>query len=570
MINIRNFCIIAHIDHGKSTLADRFLELTKVVEKAEKQMLDTMELEQERGITIKLQPVRMEWKDYLLNLIDTPGHVDFSYEVSRSLAAVEGAILLVDASQGIQAQTLSNLHLAQNHNLTIIPVINKIDLSSARPEETKKELEALGVEFACEPILVSAKTGENVEKVLEAVVNFIPPPLGDSGAPLRALVFDSFYDPYRGVVAYVRVVDGEISAGERILMKQTSAESEALEVGKICLGLKKEEVLTAGQIGYIVTSLKDIVSVRVGDTITTGNSKQVTGNIEPLSGYREPQAMVFASLYPASSEDEENLRESLQKLKLNDASLSFTPETSKAFGRGFKCGFLGLLHLEIVKERLEREYDLSLVVTTPTVDYRMTPDGWREPGVRLEIITPSEYLGKILSLTSGKRGQVLSTETLGERIVVVAEAPLAEVIVDFYDRLKSLTSGYGSLSYELVGYRSADLEELNIFIAGEKIEALTQLVPKIKIEKVARGLVEKLKGLLPRQNFEVKIQAAVGSRILASERISSLRKDVTAKLYGGDVTRKKKLWEKQKKGKKKMARLGRVEVPTEVFIKLLR
>ncbi len=596
MNNIRNFSIIAHIDHGKSTLADRLLELTGAVEKRkmQAQVLDTMDLEREHGITIKLQPARMSWKNHELNLIDTPGHVDFGYEVSRSLAAVEGALLVVDATQGVQAQTLANLHQAIDHNLTIIPVINKIDLPAANIEDTIAELESLKLDFACEPLLISAKTGEGVEKVLDAVVDLIPSPEGDAEAPTRALIFDSYYDSYRGVVAYVRVVDGQIDKGNAIKMIQTGKETEALEVGSVCLGLHPSEKISTGDIGYIVTTLKDVSGARVGDTISISQNS----NIDPLPGYREPQQVVFAGLYTTNGADFGKLREALGKLKLNDASLSYEPQNSKAFGFGFKAGFLGLLHLEIVKERLEREYDLDLIVTTPTVEYqqksqnlnvkpqkdgkdlsdsdqRLTSNDYTstqyfEPWITLEIISPQNYLGAVMQLVSSKRGVVNNVEYMADRVLARGEMPLSDAIVDFYDKLKAVTSGYGSLSYEISGYRPADLVALDIMVADELVEPLSRFVPREQVQGVARQVVERLKDLIPRQNFEVKIQAAVGGKILAAERLSPFRKDVTAKLYGGDVTRKRKLLEKQKKGKKKLARLGNVEVPTDVFVKLLR
>jgi len=554
-----------------------------------------------------------------LNLIDTPGHVDFAYEVSRSLAAVEGALLVVDATQGVQAQTLANLHLAQKHNLAIIPIINKIDLPIADPDEVKKELYALNIEFVCEPILVSAKTGENVEAVLDAIVKFIPAPAGEPKAPARALVFDSYFDPYRGVITYVRMVDGSIKKGEKIRFMQTGKESEALEVGSVCLGLHPSESLETGEIGYIVTALKDVAGARVGDTITTEskvkslklkedkslstlNLEPSTG-VKPLPGYKQPQAMVYAGLFSASGEDYEKLRDALGKLKLNDASLSFEPANSTAFGFGFRAGFLGLLHLEIVKERLEREYNLDLVVTIPTVAYRKhqapitksqtnlklqntnskqshdtshispvtnSQQSWEEPWAKLEIITSNDTLGQVMQLVTQKRGILGDVNYLGDRVVMACELPLSEVIIDFYDRLKAVTSGYGSLSYDITGYRPADLVQLDVLVAEEKVDALSHLVPRERMQGEARRIVEKLKELVPRQNFEVKLQAAVGGKIIAAERVAPFRKDVTAKLYGGDVTRKRKLLEKQKKGKKKMATLGNVEVPTSVFVKLLK
>lgn len=650
MNNIRNFCIIAHIDHGKSTLADRLLELTGSIEKRkmQSQVLDTMDLEREHGITIKLQPARMNWSSqtsnlkpqndnvklkinntsaFQLNLIDTPGHVDFGYEVSRSLAAVEGALLVVDASQGVQAQTLANLHLAQKHNLVIIPVINKIDLPVADPDEVIKELDVLNINFACEPILVSAKTGQNVEAVLEAIVKHIPAPTGDSEALARALIFDSKFDPYRGVITYVRMVDGCIKKGESIKMMQTETQTQAIEVGAVCVGLQPSESIITGQIGYIVTTLKDVSGARVGDTITNLKSqiskskisdqnlkfKIKNSKLVPLAGYREPQPMVYAGLFTTGGEDFEKLRDALGKLKLNDASLQYEPATSKAFGFGFRAGFLGLLHLEIIKERLEREYNLDLVVTTPTVayrksqtsnlptsprlrgagkpqnnggpsaqsDYNSTVNGqllnvnssqlcWEEPWVKAEIITNQDTLGGVMQLVTSKRGILGDVDYLGDRVVLTCEIPLGEIIIDFYDRLKAVTSGYGSLSYDVIGYRPADLVQMDVMVAEDIVDALSRLVPRSQVQGVARRMVEKLKELVPRQNFEVKLQVAVGGKIIAAEKLSAFRKDVTAKLYGGDVTRKRKLLEKQKKGKKKMATMGNVEVPTSVFVKLLK
>lgn len=580
MSSIRNFCIIAHIDHGKSTLADRLLELTGSIEKRkmQSQVLDTMELEREHGITIKLQPARMTYTQsnpqqsvYSLNLIDTPGHVDFSYEVSRSLAAVEGALMVVDASQGVQAQTLATLHMAQSHNLTIIPVINKIDLPAADTQKVINELNGLNIEFACAPILISAKTGENVAQVLDAVTKYIPAPKGNASAPARALIFDSYFDSYRGVITYVRVVDGSIGEGSNIRMIQAQRDTQALEVGAVCVGLRAQKSIENGQIGYIVTSLKDVASARVGDTITlTSEWNKEKGRATALTGYREPQAMVYAGLFTASGEDYKNLREAIGKLKLNDASLQYEPATSMAFGFGFRAGFLGLLHLEIIKERLEREYNLDLVVTTPTVAYRKTGEGWLEPWVKAEIITGQDTLGAVMQLVTQKRGVLGDVNYLGDRVVLSCAMPLAEVIVEFYDRLKAVTSGYGSLSYVMDEYRFVDLLELDILVAEEKVDALARKVPRQQVAGVARRIVEKLKEVVPRQAFEVKLQAVVGGKVLAAERIAPYRKDVTAKLYGGDVTRKRKLLEKQKKGKKKMAAMGRVEVPTEVFVKLLK
>lgn len=522
MSSIRNFCIIAHIDHGKSTLADRLLELTGSIEKRkmQSQVLDTMELEREHGITIKLQPARMTYTRskpqqsvYSLNLIDTPGHVDFSYEVSRSLAAVEGALMVVDASQGVQAQTLATLHMAQSHNLTIIPVINKIDLPAADTQKVINELNGLNIEFACAPILISAKTGENVTQVLDAVTKYVPPPRGSTSAPARALIFDSYFDSYRGVITYVRVIDGSISAGSSIRMIQAQKDTQALEVGAVCVGLRAQKSIENGQIGYIVTSLKDVASARVGDTITsTSEWSKEKGQVVALTGYREPQAMVYAGLFTASGEDYKNLREAIGKLKLNDASLQYEPATSMAFGFGFRAGFLGLLHLEIIKERLEREYNLDLVVTTPTVAYRKTEEGWLEPWVKAEIITGQDTLGAVMQLVTQKRGVLGDVDYLGDRVVLSCAMPLAEVIVEFYDRLKAVTSGYGSLSYVMGEYRSVDLLELDILVAEERVDALARKVPRQQVAGVARRIVEKLKEVVPRQAFEVKLQAVVGGK----------------------------------------------------------
>lgn len=577
--NIRNFCIIAHIDHGKSTLADRFLELTGTIEqrKMREQFLDMMDLEREKGITIKLQPVRMEFqipnsKFYILNLIDTPGHVDFSYEVSRSLAAVEGAILLVDASQGIQAQTLANLHLAKEQGLAIIPVINKIDLVNARVEETEKEIKNIlgeGIEI----LKISAKNGTNVKSVLEAIFEKVPPASGDSEAPLRALIFDSQYDPYKGVVAYVRIADGFVKKGQKILMLASRVESEVLETGVFKPELKPAETLRAGEIGYLATGLKEIEKCRVGDTITADGAGQRANGIKPLVGYQEPKSMVFAGFYPIDGDDFDLLKNGLDKLKLNDASLSFQLESSEALGRGFQGGFLGLLHLEIVSQRLKREYGLNLIITAPSVAYvGGSTSHMEEPWVKLEIISPSRYLGPVMKLVSGLSGiQYKDTQYLGpEKVLLVYEAPLREIIMDFYDRLKSATAGYASMSYELVGYRRADLVKLDILVAGEKVEPFSRIVPKARACQEGRVLVEKLKEVIPPHQFSIPLQAAVGGKIIARENIKPLRKDVIAGLYGGDYTRKKKLLEKQKRGKKKMKRVGGVDIPQEAFLDVLK
>ncbi|MCX6810057.1 MAG: translation elongation factor 4 [Candidatus Berkelbacteria bacterium] len=623
-MNIRNFCIISHIDHGKSTLADRLLEITETVEKRkmQDQILDNMELERERGITIKLQPVRMLWKpkqteisnpksqapnksqipnfencdienslsreagsasgrkienckienldsvQYELNLIDTPGHVDFTYEVSRSLAAVEGAILLVDATQGVQAQTLANLELAKKAGLVIIPAINKIDLPEARPEEVAFEIADILNCDLDDILFISAKTGEGVEKLIENIIEKIPPPKVNSSKFARALVFDSFYDDYRGIVVFVRVMDQEFKKGDEITLVRQKKTTQISDLGRIELSLKSDEKLEAGEIGYFVTTFKEVAEARVGETVAL---KSEASEVELLEGYKEPRPMVYAEMYTNSGDDYARLRDALSKLKLSDSSITYEPTSSQAFGFGFRLGFLGLLHLEIVKERLEREYDLELIITTPTVDFQKNAQGeFEEPWVKIEIITPKDYLGSVISLLQERRGEQVDIKHLEEKVLIHYEIPLSEIIVDFYDKIKSVTRGYGSLNYELIGWRKSDLVKLDIMIAGEAIDAFSRMVYRGFVERVARQAVEKLKEFVPRQNFEVKIQAAVGGKILASERISPFRKDVTEKLYGGDVTRKRKLLEKQKKGKKKMATVGRVELPTDVFVKLLK
>ena len=627
---IRNFCIIAHIDHGKSTLADRFLELTGTVEerKMKKQILDQMDLERERGITIKLQPVRMKYKlvksqksnaesqnkiplapfdkgginqEYTLNLIDTPGHVDFSYEVSRSLAAVEGAILLVDATQGIQAQTLANLYLALEQDLIIIPVINKIDMPNAAPEEVAKEIsDLIGVEEK-EIIKISAKTGENVEAVLKEVIEKIPAPQGDNGKPARALIFDSYFDSYKGAVAQVRIVDGKISKGDKIYFLKAKIESEIIELGIMKPELVKTEFLEAGDIGYIATGLKEVSKCRVGDTVTkipntkyqipNDDSVYDIKNIEPLPGYKEVKPVVFASMYPVEGDDYPELRDALEKLKLNDASLSFEPESSSALGRGFRCGFLGMLHLEIVSERLSREYDMNLVITTPSVSYQVIkrngekitifspadlPDPSvieeiQEPWTKLEIVLPKDRIGAIMKLAENSRAIYKSTDYLSrDRTILTYEAPLINIIVDFYDNLKSVSSGFASMNYELIGFRKEDLIKVDILVGGEKVEAFSKIVPRNESYEDGKRIVEKLKDAIPRQNFAVALQAAISGKIIARETIRPFRKDVTAKLYGGDVTRKRKLLEKQKKGKKKMKSFGKVEIPQEAFLSVLK
>jgi len=600
MSNIRNFCIIAHIDHGKSTLADRFLDLTGTIEKRKmrEQYLDQMDLERERGITIKLQPVRMNWRyqerDYILNLIDTPGHVDFSYEVSRSLAAVEGAILLVDATKGVQAQTLANLYLAQQQKLTIIPAINKIDLPGARTAEVEDEIRNILNDPDLKIYKISAKEGIGVGELLRAVINQVPSPNQEIVKPLRALVFDSSYDSYKGVIAYVRLFEGEIKRQDKIYFAASKARAEALEVGVFKPELKQAEKLSAGEIGYIATGLKDVSLCRVGDTITIFPATQ---DFNALSGYKEPSPMIFASVYPASGPESENqdfnlLKDALGKLKLSDASLVFEPESSEALGRGFKCGFLGMLHLEIVSERLRREHKLNLIVTTPSVVYQLKqkhaqneeliyspqqlPDvsrieEIREPWVRLEVVSPHEYLGTVMKLLQGLGGLYKDTQYLGaQRVIIIYEAPLREIIVNFYDKLKSATAGYASMSYELVDWRAGDLVCLDILVAHDKVEAFSRIVPRAKAVSEGREIVAKLKEVLPAQWFTVPLQAAVGGTIVARETIKARRKDVTGYLYGGDVTRKRKLLEKQKKGKKRMAVAGRVNIPQDVFLKVLK
>ena len=592
---IRNFCIIAHIDHGKSTLADRLLELTGEVEERdmEQQLLDNMDLERERGITIKAHAVRLHYKAadgemYTLNLIDTPGHVDFNYEVSRSLAACEGAILVVDASQGIEAQTLANTYLAIDHDLEVVPVINKIDLPAARPEEVIAEIEdIIGIEAQGAP-RVSAKTGLNIGEVLEKIVEDIPAPEGDENAPLSALIFDSYYDSYRGVIVYVRVVDGTLKAGDRIRMMQTGAEFDVVEVGMMHpSGLIPTENLMAGDVGYIAASIKNIRDTRVGDTVTcTSNPVK-----EPLPGYKKVNSMVYCGIYPADGAHYEDLKEALFKLQLNDASLMFEPETSVALGFGFRCGFLGLLHMEIIQERLEREYNLDLVTTAPSVIYKVfKTDGemiWcdnptnlpdpseiaymEEPVVKAEILVPVDYVGNVMELCQDRRGVFKNMDYIEQtRALIHYEIPLNEIIYDFFDALKSRTKGYASFDYELNGYQRTDLVKLDILLNGELIDALSFIVHKDSAYARGRRMAEKLKEAIPRQLFEVPIQAAIGSKIIARETVRAMRKDVLAKCYGGDITRKKKLLEKQKEGKKRMRQVGSVEVPQEAFMSVLK
>ena len=588
--NIRNFCIIAHIDHGKSTLADRMLELTHTVamRDMQDQMLDQMDLEREKGITIKLQPVRMDWKDYVLNLIDTPGHVDFQYEVSRSLQAVEGAILLVDATQGVQAQTLTNLYLALEQNLTIIPVINKIDLPAADvPAVTQEFMKLLGV-AEDEILKISAKTGEGVEEVLNEVVKKVPSPkqpANSAGEGLKALIFDSVYDDYKGVVAYVRVVEGSVQRGDMVRFLGTGASDKAVEVGVFRPQFTPVEKLSAGEIGYIATGLKNIREARVGDTISNSS------DAKPLTSFAIPQPKVFAGVYPAHGDDFHLLREAVGKLQLNDASFTAQQERSQALGQGFRCGFLGMLHLEIIQERLKREHDIDVVVTTPSVMYRVntrggqtlearTPDQFPGAGqieqveeqlARAEVIVPTSYMGAVFEIMKDREGVLQHQEFLGtDRVLLRYELPLRELVVDLYDQLKSATAGYGSLSYELTDWQTTDVVKLNILINEEPVEALSVIVPRSKAERMGRRMAEKLKNVIPKQLFAVPIQAAIGGKVVARETLSAMRKDVTGHLYGGDVTRKKKLLAKQKKGKKKLASRGSVDIPPSAYIEVLK
>ena len=591
--HIRNFCIIAHIDHGKSTLADRMMELTGTVDKREmkSQLLDSMDLEREKGITIKLTPVRMQHQDYDLNLIDTPGHVDFSYEVSRSLQACEGAILVVDASQGIQAQTLANVYLAIEQDLTIIPVLNKVDLPAADvPRVSKEVINLLGCSDD-DIIKISAKTGENVDQVLDAVVERVPAPTGETEGPTRALIFDSYYDDYRGVVLYVRVVDGVISKNDAIRMMATEANGIALEVGKLSPGMIPLGRLGTGEIGYIVTNLKTTRDAKVGDTVTLKKYIEDTGMAaEPLPGYKDVQPFVYAGFFPVSNEDYQDLKDAVEKLSLSDSALQFETENSPVLGFGVRIGFLGLLHMDIVRERLEREYSLDLVVTNPTTDYiiKMTtgervdiksvPDmpnmskveSISEPWVNGEIIVPKDYLGGVLQLIVSKRGRQKNLSYIDERALVSFEAPLANLLTDFYDQLKSVTSGYGSFNYELSGYREEDLVRVDFYVAGEMVDALSVMAHRTEADALGRVVVKKLKEVIPRQNFQVALQAAIGGRFIAREDLSAYRKDVTTGLYGGDVSRKKKVLAKQAKGKKRMKRFGKVDIPSDAFTVMLK
>ena len=586
--DIRNFCIIAHIDHGKSTLADRMMELTGAVKKRDmkSQLLDSMELEREKGITIKLAPVSMKYKGKLLNLIDTPGHVDFSYEVSRSLAACEGAVLVVDASQGIQAQTLANVYLAMNADLEIIPVLNKIDLPAADVDRVSQELiNLLGCKKE-EIIAISAKTGKNVEAVLDAVIDRIPCPNGKEEAATRALIFDSYYDDYRGVILYVRAIDGSIKKNDTIHMMQTGKDAIALEVGKLTPQMSPEKEISVGEIGYIVTNLKTTRDAKVGDTVTTKRMQSE----EPLSGYKNVKPFVYAGFFPVSNEDYADLKEAVEKLSLSDSALQFEPENSPVLGFGIRIGFLGLLHMDIIRERLEREYDLDLVVTNPSTDYQVIlingekmdvksasdlPDiskivEIKEPWIKGEIVVPNEYAGAVIQLIISKRGRQKNLSYIDTRVLISFEAPLANLLTDFYDQLKSITSGYGSFNYEFSDYRVEDLVKLDFYVASELIDALSIVCHRSEAQKLGREIVAKLKNIIPRQNFVVPIQAAIGGNFIARENIKAYRKDVTGYLYGGDVSRKKKLLAKQKRGKKRMKRFGKVDIPSEAFTVLIK
>jgi len=591
---IRNFSIIAHIDHGKSTLADRLIEITGALSSREmqSQVLDKMDLERERGITIKLQSVRLAYRakdgeEYLLNLIDTPGHVDFTYEVSRSLAACEGALLVVDAAQGIEAQTLANVYLALDNNLEILPVINKIDLPSAEPERVKQEIEdVIGLD-ASEAVLASAKAGIGIEDILEEIVAKVPAPEGDPEAPLQALIFDSHYDAYKGVIVYVRVVNGSIKAGQKIRFMATDAEFEVIEVGCFTPKTTIIDELRVGDVGFVVAGVKNVKDTRVGDTITDANRPASEG----LPGYRRINPMVYCGLYPIDSQDYNDLREALEKLELNDASLRYEPESSTALGFGFRCGFLGLLHMEVIQERIEREFNIPLITTAPSVIYRVTltngsvieidnPSNYpevgkldyvEEPFVKANIIVPNDYVGSIMELCQNKRGEFVNMEYLDEnRVTITYNLPLAEIVYDFFDQLKSSTKGYASFDYELIGYRRSNLVKMDIMLNGEQVDALSVIVHRDRAYHRGRIICEKLRGLIPRQMFEVPIQASVGTKIIARETVKAMRKNVLAKCYGGDISRKRKLLEKQKEGKKRMKQVGSVEVPQEAFMAVLK
>jgi GTP-binding protein LepA len=585
---IRNFCIIAHIDHGKSTLADRLLEITNTVSKRimKEQYLDDMELEREKGITIKLRPVKMEYNDFILNLIDTPGHVDFNYEVSRSLAAVEGALLVVDASQGVQAQTLANLHLAIEENLTIIPIINKIDLKQADVESTKKDLiKILGCSES-EIISISAKTGQGIEKILETIVNIIPPPKGNKNSKVQALIFDSSYDDYRGVIVYIKLLNGSLNINDKIKLVASAKETSIIDMGYFKPEFVSTKKLEAGEIGYLTTGIKEITSANVGDTITLCDNQA-----EPLKGYREVRPMVYAGIFCQEGSDYQDLRQAIEKLKLNDAALIYQPENSKSLGFGFRCGFLGILHLEIFQERLKREFNLDLIITPPSVAYRIklktgkeivikNPQDYPdenlisetlEPKMQIEIVTPRIYQGQIMQYVQSQGGIFKDIEYLdSQKCILRYFLHLSSIIVDFYDKIKSVSSGYASLNYEFAGYQKVDLVKLDILIAEKKQESLSTLIQRKKAYEKARQIVESLKKVIPKKLFEIKIQAAIGGKIIAASRISALRKDVIAKLYGGDVTRKKKLLEKQKKGKKRMRKAGSITIPADIYMAIFK
>ncbi len=590
--NIRNFSIIAHIDHGKSTLADRLLEYTGALSSREmmEQVLDSMDLERERGITIKAHAVRLTYRaddgqDYILNLIDTPGHVDFSYEVSRSLASCEGALLVVDATQGVEAQTVANTYLATEHNLEIIPVINKIDLPASEPERVREQIEEIiGIESAG-AILASAKEGIGTKEILEAIVRKIPAPAGDEGNPLKALLFDSWFDNYQGVIVLVRLFEGKVTAGMKIRLMSSDKDFEVSQVGIFTPKMQSVEKLCAGEVGYIIAGIKSVSETKIGDTITDASRPAA----EPCPGYKEIKPMVFSGLYPTETHQYEGLKNALEKLRLNDSSFSYEPETSSALGFGFRCGFLGLLHMEIIKERLEREFGLSLITTAPTVNYRIVASDGKamfidnpsslpanflvieEPFVNITIFVPQAYIGAVLELCQEKRGTQKEFSYIGkDRIMVVYETPLNEILWDFYDRLKSLSKGYASMDYEFAGYRESDLIRLDILLNGEPVDALSLIVHRDKAYYKGRQIAEKLREVIPRQLYEVVIQAAIGSKIIARESVKALRKDVLAKCYGGDITRKRKLLEKQKEGKKRMKQVGRIEVPQEAFLSVLK
>ena len=589
MKNIRNFCIIAHIDHGKSTLADRLIEYTATVDKRlmENQVLDDMDLEKERGITIKSHAIQMNYKGYTLNLIDTPGHVDFSYEVSRSIAACEGALLIVDASQGVQAQTISNLYMALEHDLEIIPVMNKCDMDSAMPEKVEDEIiDLLGCKRE-EILRCSAKTGDGVPEILDAIIERIAPPVGDPEAPLQCLVFDSVFNPFRGIIAYFKVVNGTMKAGDRVRFFNTGKEYDADEIGVLKLGMQPTKEISAGNVGYIISGIKTSTEVKVGDTITHV-ARPCT---EAIAGFEEAKPMVFAGVYPIEAEDFEDLRASLEKLQLNDAALTFQPESSVALGFGFRCGFLGLLHMEIVQERLDREFDMDVITTVPNVSYKVyTKDGEmhevhnpagmpditvidriEEPYIRASVITTSNYIGPIMTLCLGKRGELVKQEYIsGDRMEILYDMPLGEIVIDFYDKLKSISKGYASFDWHHNGFRPSNLVKLDILLNGEQVDALSTLTHRDNAESFGRRMCEKLKELLPRQQFDIAIQAAIGAKIIARETVKQVRKDVLAKCYGGDVSRKRKLLEKQKKGKKRMKQIGNVEVPQKAFLAVLK